>query len=91
MLLVHSYIYYELNDSLISDHQWQDAADELVRLQRIHPRIDDGWDLDFADWDGSTGYQLPKSAWVADKAAYLLRICRKPVQPLVRRRQLSML
>ena len=36
-LLVHSYIYYELNDSIISDDTWSKWAVELEELQRKYP------------------------------------------------------
>ena len=52
-MLVHSCIYYELNESIISDHQWQAWADELQKLQEEHPsclRID-FYDWEFRDWE----------------------------------------
>lgn len=36
-LLVHSYLYYELNDSIISDDAWSKWALELEELQREYP------------------------------------------------------
>ena len=33
-MLVHSYIYYELDDSIISDAQWSKWAVELAELQK---------------------------------------------------------
>ena len=32
-LLIHSYIYYELNDNIVSDATWSKWAMELVKLQ----------------------------------------------------------
>ena len=60
-MLVHSCIYYELNDNIIDDHTWQTWADELQELQTKHPhlcQIDD-WDYYFKNWDGATGNHLP--------------------------------
>lgn len=71
-MLVHSFIYYELNDSLISDHEWQRRADELTRMQAQHGTKFDCYDDAFKDWDGSTGYHLPVDLWVRSKSAQLL-------------------
>lgn len=79
-MLVHSCIYYELDDSVISDDQWQVWADELHKLQTENPDCCklDFFDWDFRDWDGSTGNHLPhRHPWVYNKANYILKICRK--------------
>lgn len=56
-MLVHSYIYYELNENLVSDSQWSKWAMELVDLQSKYPEIAERviYAADFADWDGSSG------------------------------------
>ena len=56
-MLVHSYIYYEMNENLISDSQWSSWAMELVDLQSKYPVIAEQviYAKDFADWDGSSG------------------------------------
>lgn len=72
-MLVHSYIYYTLNESIISDHEWQRRADELVVLQQQGRGNINCYDAAFEGWDGSTGYHLPADAWVQKKATYLLR------------------
>ena len=36
-MLVHSYIYYEKDDNIVSDFKWQEWADELRDLQNNHP------------------------------------------------------
>ena len=59
-LLVHSYIYYELNDSVISDSQWSEWALELEELQRNHPEESSKavfYD-EFKNFDHSTGAGL---------------------------------
>lgn len=73
-MLVHSYIYYVLDEQLISDHEWQRRADELAALQQRHPIRIGCYDAVFKDWDGSTGYHLPKDQWVVSKAHYILRL-----------------
>lgn len=56
-MLVHSYIYYELNDNLISDAQWAKWAKELEQLQKDYPKesAEAEYYEDFKDWDGSSG------------------------------------
>ena len=56
-MLVHSYIYYELDNNIISDSQWSQWATELAELQSKYPDIASQvvYADDFEDWDGSTG------------------------------------
>ena len=78
-MLVHSCIYYELNDNIISDHQWQEWADELQQLQDENPDCCniDFFDYEFRDWTGATGNHLPhRHPWVYNKSQYILRITR---------------
>ena len=75
-MLLHSCIYYELNDNIISDHQWQEWADELQQLQEKHPKhCSIGcWDWEFRDWDGATGAHLPhRHPWVYSMSKWLLK------------------
>ena len=73
-MMVHSAIYYDLNDNIVSDDQWQKWAEELATLQNDHPdccKIG-YFDTDFEDWDGTTGAMLqyrhplvyPKAVWL---------------------------
>lgn len=73
-ILVHSFIYYVLNDSIVSDHVWQEWADELESLQAWSPGPVGFYDDAFSDWDGATGCHLPRDSWVAGKAIQILRI-----------------
>jgi hypothetical protein len=76
-LLIHSCIYYRLNDNIIDDHTFDRWSDELVKLQTDYPEISEQveWYEAFEDWDGSTGAFLPISdPWVVGHAEYLLRI-----------------
>ena len=60
-LLVHSIIYYHMNDNLITDDQWAKWAIELEKLQRDYPEIAKNCPRakEFEDFDHSTGYNLP--------------------------------
>ncbi len=60
-MLVHSYIYYQLDDNIVSDHTWQQWADELTELQNANPSECniDYYDKEFKDWNGASGAFLP--------------------------------
>lgn len=73
-MLAHSYLYYELDDPIISDDQWQRWADELTQLQAAHPNACGFYSHAFADWDGSTGMHLPRDEWVRQDALMLRAI-----------------
>lgn len=74
-MLIHSCIYYELNDNVVSDDQWQKWADELQDLQHKNPdcvKID-FYDWEFRDWTGATGAHLNhREPWVLSKANWIL-------------------
>lgn len=58
-ILLHSYIYYGLNENIWEDHEWDKRARELYALQKKH-----GWNINFYDsifknWEGQSGYWLP--------------------------------
>ena len=76
-ILVHSIIYYRLNDNIISDQQWSEWALELENLQTRYPDIASECPLAdaFKDFDHSTGENLPLDApWALNKAQYLLML-----------------
>ena len=76
-ILVHSCIYYELNDNIIPDSTWSAWAEELVKLQKQYPKIAERVDYakEFKDFDGSTGFNLPtRNPEVMSKARYLLKL-----------------
>lgn len=76
-MLIHSCIYYELNDNIVSDHQWQAWADELEQLQLKYPEhMEIGFfDWEFRNWNGATGNHLPhRHPWVFSKAHYILNL-----------------
>ena len=70
-MLIHSYMYYHLDNPIISDDQWQFQADELAELQKKHGIKWDCYDKWFADWDGSTGMHLPADGWVRTTVQYM--------------------
>jgi len=71
-MLVHSYLYYVLDENVVDDGKWQQWADELVELQK--QRKDIGfYDEAFADWDGSTGCHLPQDPWIVRRCQWLLK------------------
>lgn len=75
-ILVHSYIYYELNDNIVSDSKWSEWAMELVQLQKDNPLIASKltYAKEFMDFDGSSGFHLPyNNKEIVEKANRLLR------------------
>lgn len=73
LMLVHCCIYYRLDDSIVSDHQWQEWANQLSFLQDDHGWRCGFYDQVFKDWDGSTGYHLPADQDVTRVARRTLR------------------
>lgn len=78
-MLIHSCIYYELNDNIVSDDTWQKWADELEQLQKDEKDIEIGfYDSEFWNWTGATGNHLPhRDPWVKSKALYIMEIHEK--------------
>lgn len=60
-IILHSYIYYELNRNVISDREYDLKAKELVKYKNSYPEL---WKRSmyykqFGDfYDGSTGFTL---------------------------------
>lgn len=82
-ILIHSCIYYHLNDSCITDKQWDKWAKELQNLQSSYPDISKQITLYeyFKDWDASTGAFLPITLdWVVVTAK---RVLGKPIMKVV--------
>lgn len=83
-MLIHSCIYYELDDCIVSDHRWQRWADELEKIQKENPQCCniDFFDNEFRNWDGATGNHLPhRHPWVYSKSNYILNLHRKLYGP----------
>lgn len=76
-ILVHSVIYYKMDDNIVSDSQWSIWAKELDELQKKYPNIAKGCVFadDFEDFDPSSGFNLPlEDTWAIGKARHLLAI-----------------
>lgn len=60
-IILHSYIYYELNNNLISDKQYDAKAKELVKLKNEYPNL---WKQSMyykqfgGEYNGATGFTL---------------------------------
>lgn len=60
-IIVHSYIYYELDRNIISDKQYDAKAKELVKLKNDYPEL---WKTSMYykqfrdDYNGATGFTL---------------------------------
>lgn len=90
-LLVHSYIYYELDQNIVSDAVWSRWAKELADLQEKYPNMSKKipYAEEFAGWDGSTGAFLIFDDATVARAEKLLALenkksttPKKPVKPL---------
>lgn len=61
-IIVHSVLYYRLDETLISDSQFDSWSIELVKLQRDYPELamTVGYEAEaFSGFTGSTGFDLP--------------------------------
>ena len=60
-VIVHSLLYYELNESVISDKDFDDLSRQLVRMQRSASKDDlrnSQYYYCLKDFDGSTGFYI---------------------------------
>lgn len=79
-ILIHSCIYYRLNDNLVSDELFDSWCRELVKLQKEYRDISNKvvYAEDFKDFDGSSGYDLPYGdLQILNKAQSLINYERK--------------
>lgn len=80
-MLIHSIVYEQFNESIISDRQWDIWAKELYDLQEKHPKESRKvWGCDiFYDWTGDTASIIANRAdeKAIGKAKYILSISRK--------------
>jgi len=86
-MLVHSCLYYRLNQNIISDKQWDGWARELRDLQNQYPEISKQVTLYeyFKDWDASTGAFLPiTESWIVMKARQVAGINEKKEKVVVK-------
>lgn len=73
-IMVHSYIYYEMDDSLVSDAQWSQWAKELVWLTQEFPDIakECVYSKEFDGFEGSTGFDFKYPENIKNRAAKLI-------------------
>ena len=74
-MLVHSRIYYGLDENIVSDDKWQQWANELRDLQNQYPEYCKigFFDKEFSDWNGDTGAMLPlKDPYVVRKTQQVI-------------------
>lgn len=78
-MLVHSYIYYELDKNIIDDSTWDKWAMELVDLQLKYPKESKNVEYyeQFKNWDGSTGADLKFDNKIKQRAGRLVKINEK--------------
>lgn len=81
-ILVHSYLYYNMNTNLISDYTFDIWCKELVQLHKDNPNetLQAVFPKAFKNWTGFTGFDLFKedkeaTSWAYQKANYLKTIC----------------
>ena len=75
-VLVHSVIYYRMNDNIVDDQTWSKWALELEELQKAYPEVAANlpYAEEFKDFDHSSGYNLPlDDPWAVKKATQLLQ------------------
>ncbi len=73
-MLVHSCIYYQFDDCIVDDNQWQIWANELRDLQTIYGVFIDYFDTAFLNWTGDSGFHLPyRHPTIMSKATQLLQ------------------
>lgn len=61
IIILHSYIYYELNDNVISDREYDLKSKELVKYKNDYPELwmNSEYYKQFGDdYNGSTGFSL---------------------------------
>lgn len=75
-MLIHSYIYYELDLQIIDDATWSKWAMELVKLNQKFPALakKGKYAAQFKDWNGSSGAHLKYDKKTKDKAEELLKM-----------------
>jgi hypothetical protein len=79
-ILVNSYMYYQMNTNLISDHTYDMWCKQLSELQTNYPEESNNVEFYhkyFINFDGSTGYHLPKDPWMHEMCLKLLAYHRK--------------
>lgn len=61
IIIIHSYIYYELDDNVISDREYDLKSKELVKYKNDYPELwkkSEYYKQFGDDYNGSTGFSL---------------------------------
>lgn len=67
-IILHSYVYYELNENLVSDKMYDDNVRQFLELAVDQNRFKKcAWYYVMHDFDGSTGFHLFKRLEKMDK------------------------
>lgn len=72
-ILLHSYLYYGLDENIWDDHEWDKRSRELYALQQEH-----GWNINFYDemfkkWTGQSGFWLPTNKGIDENVDRVAR------------------
>lgn len=79
-ILVHSFLYYQLNENIIDDYTFDKWANELASLMKQHENQfkESAYCEVYKDFDGSSGFSLPFSNPEIQSVGYrLLRFYRE--------------
>ena len=84
-IIIHSIIYYELNENVISDKDFDNVSKLLLKLREENEEVykKSQYYYVFNDFDGTTGFYIYDTLNAKDKeyltklANYVLRICNK--------------
>lgn len=74
MLHVHSYVYYVLKKTVVSDKTWNEMAEKLIGLHKQYPHSkEQGYEASyFKNFTGETGADMPWTEHVKDLAEKML-------------------
>ena len=70
-ILIHSYLYYELNSNIWTDKHFDEVAKQLVELQDRYSKLwidRTQYGYAFYDFDGTTGFDLWGRLSMQDRA-----------------------
>lgn len=71
---LHSFAYYEINQSIVSDEAWDRKARKLARVQHTHGYDAGTWrNQAFEGFTGDTGFHLPFTDEIRQKAIGLVK------------------
>ena len=78
-MLVHSYLYYELDENIVADSKWSKWAFELAELQKQYPEESNEVEYAelFRDWNGSSGADLKYDEKIIECANRILALSKK--------------